>query len=194
MLFIQAKTPYGVGCGSGFIASSDGYAFTCNHVVENAEDILVRVRVSGRIGNDDSWHKAAVVKTDELIDVALLKIDGDDFPTMPIAPAEHNPLPGDDITLLGYPFGDKLADDINLLNASIFEGQIASSQIVRDCECLYVDIQAKRGNSGGPVIDRNTGCVVGVLCGSQIQGDGHLVEEINYIRPVRYIWEYFTQA
>lgn len=193
LLFIQVKTARGVGYGSGFIVSSDGYAFTCNHVIENAETIRVRVRVPGRIGGDDSWHNATVVKTDKLIDIALLKIEGDNFPTMPVAPADHRTLPGDDIALLGYPFGAKLTDDINLLNASLFEGRISSSQIVQSCERLYVDIQAKRGNSGGPAIDRNTGCVVGVLCGSQLEGDNRLVEEINYIRPVRYIWEQYTQ-
>ena len=77
--------------------------------------------------------------------------------------------------------------------ASLFEGQISSSQIVQGCERLYVDIQAKRGNSGGPVIDRESGCVVGVLCGSQIEGNSRLVEEINYIRPVKYIWENYVE-
>lgn len=159
LLLVQAKAANGIGYGSGFIASSDGYAFTCNHVIENAESIRVRVRVSGRIGGDDSWHNATVVKTDKLIDIALIKLEGENFPTMPVAPIGYHILPGDDIALLGYPFGAKLTDDISLLNASLFEGRISSSQTVQGCERLYVDIQAKRGNSGGPVIDRNTGCV-----------------------------------
>lgn len=187
------NTGHGIGYGSGFIASSNGYAYTCNHVIEGASSIRVRVRVPGRIGGDDSWHNATVVKTDKLIDIALLKIEGDNFPTMPIAPVDHTVHPGDDVALLGYPFGAKLTDDINMLNASLFEGRISSSQIVQGCERLYVDIQAKRGNSGGPVIDRTSGFVVGVLCGSQLEGDSRLVEEINYIRPVRYIWEQYTR-
>jgi S1-C subfamily serine protease len=134
-----------------------------------------------------------VVKTDKRIDIALIKLEGNNFPVMPIAPIEHHAQPGDDIALLGYPFGAKLTDDINLLNASLFEGRISSSQVVQGCERLYVDIQAKRGNSGGPMIDRQTGCVVGVLCGSQLEGDSRLTEEINYIRPVRYIWEEYTK-
>ena len=193
LLFIEVKTARGVGYGSGFIATSDGYAFTCNHVIDNAQSIRVRVRVPGRIGGDDSWHAATVVKTDKRIDIALIKLEGNNFPAMPIAPMEHRAQPGDDIALLGYPFGAKLTDDINLLNASLFEGRISSSQVVQGCERLYVDIQAKRGNSGGPMIDRQTGCVVGVLCGSQLEGDSRLTEEINYIRPVRYIWENYTK-
>ena len=60
-------------------------------------------------------------------------------------------------------------------------------------EKQFVDMQAKRGNSGGPVIDRETGLVVGILCGSQTEGDSRLVEEINYIRPIKYIWETFAE-
>ena len=193
LLLIQVNTANGIGYGSGFIASSDGYAYTCNHVIEGAHSIRVRVRIPGRIGGDDSWHGAIVVKTDRLIDIALIKIEGNNFPTMPIASYNHQALPGDDIALLGYPFGAKLTDNLDLLNASLFEGQISSSQIVQGCERLYVDIQAKRGNSGGPVIDRERGCVVGVLCGSQIEGNSRLVEEINYIRPVKYIWENYVE-
>ena len=84
-------------------------------------------------------------------------------------------------------------DDINMLNASLFEGRISSSQIVQGCERLYVDMQAKRGNSGGPVVDQRTGCVVGVLCGSQIDGNSQFFEEINFIRPVKYIWDEYTE-
>ena len=194
LLLIQAETPEGVVYGSGFIVSADGYAITCHHVVECARSIRVRVRVPGRIGGDDSWHNAVVVKTDSLIDIALLKLEGEHFPAVSVAPMDHHTTPGDNVVLLGYPFGAKLTDNIRLLNASLFEGHISSSQIVQGCERLYVDIQAKRGNSGGPVIDRDTGCVVGVLCGSQLEGGCRFVEEINYIRPVSYIWKLYTKA
>ena len=79
------------------------------------------------------------------------------------------------------------------MNYSIFEGKIASTQIQRGYEKQFVDMQAKRGNSGGPVIDRETGLVVGILCGSQTEGDSRLVEEINYIRPIKYIWDTFVE-
>ena len=74
-----------------------------------------------------------------------------------------------------------------------YQPMIASTQIQRGYEKQFVDMQAKRGNSGGPVIDRETGLVVGILCGSQTEGDSRLVEEINYIRPIKYIWETFVE-
>ena len=193
LLFIKAKMGAGVGYGSGFILTSDGYAVTCNHVIDNASELAVRVRIPGRIGGDDTWHKAIVVKADKELDVALLKLEGSNFPQMPVLARNEMSRIGDDIVLAGYPFGAKLSDSEDKLNHSIFEGKIASTQIQRGYEKQFVDMQAKRGNSGGPVIDRETGLVVGILCGSQTEGDSRLVEEINYIRPIKYIWDTFVE-
>ena len=193
LLYIKAKMGAGVGYGSGFILTSDGYAVTCNHVIDNASELAVRVRIPGRIGGDDTWHKAIVVKADKELDVALLKLEGSNFPQMPVLARNEMSRIGDDIVLAGYPFGAKLSDSEDKLNHSIFEGKIASTQIQRGYEKQFVDMQAKRGNSGGPVIDRETGLVVGILCGSQTKGDSRLVEEINYIRPIKYIWETFAE-
>ncbi|MBR5246756.1 MAG: trypsin-like peptidase domain-containing protein, partial [Clostridia bacterium] len=193
LLFIKAKMGDGVGYGSGFILTSDGYAVTCNHVIDNASELAVRVRIPGRIGGDDTWHKAIVVKADKELDIALLKLEGSNFPQMPVLARNEMSRIGDDIVLAGYPFGAKLSDSEDKLNHSVFEGKIASTQIQRGYEKQFVDMQAKRGNSGGPVIDRETGLVVGILCGSQTEGDSRLVEEINYIRPIKYIWEAFAE-
>ena len=149
--------------------------------------------IPGRIGGDDTWHKAIVVKADKELDIALLKLEGSNFPQMPVLARNEMSRIGDDIVLAGYPFGAKLSDSEDKLNHSIFEGKIASAQIQRGYEKQFVDMQAKRGNSGGPVIDRETGLVVGILCGSQTEGDSRLVEEINYIRPIKYIWEAFAE-
>jgi serine protease Do len=60
--------------GSGFIISSDGYILTNNHVIADADEILVRL-------SDRSEMKAKLVGTDPRSDVALLKIEGKDLPT-----------------------------------------------------------------------------------------------------------------
>jgi SpoVK/Ycf46/Vps4 family AAA+-type ATPase len=194
LLYIKVKTPSGVGYGSGFILTKTGYALTCNHVIESASEIAVRIRIPGRIGGDDSWHKAVVVKADTGLDIALLKLEGSNFPQMPILPKGNISKVGDEIILAGYPFGAKLSDSDDKLNYSIFEGKIASTQIQNGYEKQFVDMQAKRGNSGGPVLDLESGLVVGILCGSQAEGDSMLVEEINYIRPIKYAWELFMEV
>lgn len=191
LLLFAVRTATGSGFGSGFIMTQDGYAITCNHVIDNAVEIQARVRIPGRIGGMDSWHKATVVKAFKELDIALIKLEGDNFPTMMMAKGETVKV-GHELSVLGYPFGAKLSDEIGLLNYSIFEGKVASNQIQHGYEKVFVDMEAKRGNSGGPVLDRNTGEVVGILCGSQIEGDSNFFEEINYIRPIKYMWEEFV--
>ena len=194
LLYIKVKMPSGVGFGSGFILTKSGFALTCNHVIEGANEVAARIRIPGRIGGDDSWHKAVVVKSDKEIDLALLKLEGDNFPQMPIMGKETISEVGDNVVLAGYPFGAKLSDGDDKLNYSIFEGKIASTQIQNGFEKQFVDMQAKVGNSGGPVLDAETGLVVGILCGSQVEGDSMLVEEINYIRPIKYVWDLFVEV
>lgn len=193
LLLFVIKKGTGIGFGSGFLISDSGYAITCNHVIDSADEIKARVRIPGRIGGIDSLHNVKVLKADKRLDIALVKLDGDNFPTMKMS--ENIEIKrGDDVTLLGYPFGAKLSDDFSKLDYSMFEGRIASIQQQKGVDTVFVDMEAKRGNSGGPVINSDTGEVVGVLCGSQMEGDSRLVEEINYIRPVKYVFEEFINT
>ena len=193
LLLIHVQKNGGTGFGSGFLLTSDGYAITCNHVIDSASRVRARIRIPGRLGDEDSWHNVHVVRADPKADLALLKLEGENFPVMSMAESDWTMRSGNEIVLLGYPFGAKLSDSIDQLNPSMFEGRISSKQIKNGYEQYFVDMQAKRGNSGGPVLDRKTGLVVGVLCGSQLEGDSRLIEEINYIRPVRYIWEMYVE-
>lgn len=81
LLLFSVRMPAGVGYGSGFIMTSIGYAITCNHVIDGAIEIKARVRVPGRIGGSDTWHTAKVVKADNKLDIALVKLEGYDFPS-----------------------------------------------------------------------------------------------------------------
>jgi len=192
LILISVETANGSGFGSGFMMSENGYAITCNHVIANAKNIKVRIRISGRIGGMDTWHKATVVATDKIVDMALLKLEGENFPSVQMD--WNNPIKrGQKIQLLGYPFGTKISDDAKLLDYSIFEGKVASIQKKNGYDTVFVDMQAKRGNSGGPVFDIESGKVIGILCGSQIEGDTQLKEEINYIRPIKYAKELFFE-
>ena len=193
LLLIHVQKNDENGFGSGFLLTSDGYAITCNHVIDSASKVRARIRIPGRLGDEDSWHNVHVVRVDPKADLALLKLEGENFPVMSMAESDWTMCSGNEIVLLGYPFGAKLSDSIDQLNPSMFEGRISSKQIKNGYEQYFVDMQAKRGNSGGPVLDRKTGLVVGVLCGSQLEGDSRLIEEINYIRPVRYIWEMYVE-
>ena len=73
---------------------------------------------------------------------------------------------------------------------SINEGKITSYQKATDKMLgqINLDIQAKGGNSGSPLIDAETSEVIGVFCGSALSRGSEIVEEINYARPIEYVW------
>ncbi len=83
--------------GSGFIISADGYVLTNNHVVKDAEEIIVRL-------SDRRELVAKVIGTDERSDVALLKIEADDLPVAHLGKAESLKV-GEWVLAIGSPFG-----------------------------------------------------------------------------------------
>lgn len=189
---LKVSTKKGKSEGSGFIISPNGYVVTCAHCVNGATEIKVRRRVKDRHGRNVDVHYSAVIAAiDEKADVAVIKIVNttDDYYTyVPLNPVDAEDLaPLHDILLLGYPFGVSRFDYM-----SINEGKVSSYQRHYDVEkpdLINIDITAKSGNSGSCVIDKETGYVIGVLCGSNLSRSGDLVEEVNYCRPISYVWD-----
>ena len=60
-------------------------------------------------------------------------------------------------------------------------------------ERINLNMEAKRGCSGGPVFSKKDGNIIGILRGSQTIGDENLMEELNYVLPVKYIWEVIAE-
>ena len=85
-----------VGFGSGVIISKDGYIITNNHVVENATEVSVSL-------NDNREFTAKVVGTDKMSDIALLKIEGDDFPYLTFGNSDALQV-GEWVLAVGNPF------------------------------------------------------------------------------------------
>src|SRR5690554_7313303 len=84
--------------GSGFIVSKDGYVLTNNHVVEGADEVIVRL-------NDRREFKAVIVGTDPRSDMAVLKIDnGDDLPVVSVGRSQDLKV-GEWVFAIGSPFG-----------------------------------------------------------------------------------------
>lgn len=134
------------GVGSGFIISKDGYIITNNHVIAQANGIYVTL-TSGK------EYKAEVIGTDPRTDIALLKIDAKDLPTLPIG-SSNDLKKGQWVLAIGSPFG---------LESTVTSGIV--SAINRDTgeylPFIQTDVAVNPGNSGGPLIDLN-GRVVGV--------------------------------
>ena len=185
---IYNESKDGKGESSGFIISDNGYVATCAHCVRNSVSLKVRHRVIHRSRHIDTYYDAQVVAINEESDTAIIKMLTDDkFLFVPMAPEDVEDLkPLSRVFLMGYPFGVSRFDEM-----SVNEGKIASYQraMANAADQINLDISAKSGNSGSCVIDGATGQVIGVLCGSSTSQSGALVEEINYCRPISYIWK-----
>ena len=92
----QVQTPERVGFGSGVIISKDGYIVTNNHVIDNADVISVKL-------NDGREYKGRVIGTDPSTDLALVKIEADELPTIPVGNSEALKV-GEWVLAVGNPF------------------------------------------------------------------------------------------
>ncbi len=192
-VFIQVnKNGQDLGSGSGTILTSSGLVLTCQHVIEGAEEIRVRIHTPGAIGGDYLWVNAQVldpVRKD--CDMALLQLEGKNFPCAGLRPKDEPSVPGERILILGYPLGATLADKKDL-NISNFDGRIASPQVKDGIERVYIDCKGLHGNSGSPVFD-SRGRVAGVFAGSIVPDKEHSLDELNYFYPIHYFWEHFVK-
>jgi serine protease Do len=134
--------------GSGFIISSDGYVLTNNHVVADADEIIVRL-------SDRSELQAKLVGTDPRTDVALLKVDGKNLPTVKLGDSEKLKV-GEWVLAIGSPFG---------FDHSVTKGIVSAKgrTLPNDTYVPFIqtDVAINPGNSGGPLFNMN-GEVVGI--------------------------------
>jgi S1-C subfamily serine protease len=189
VISLKVDMPTGKSESSGFLITPDGYAVTCAHCVNGERGIQVRRRILDRRGNQvDVYYKAEVVAMDVLADVAIIKLldlDGDNayIDLLPHGLLDYDTL--DNIIMLGYPFGVSRFDNI-----STNVGKIVSYQKRTDGpDFINIDLSAKSGNSGSGVLNLEKGYAIGVLCGGSLNQAGALVEEVNYCRPISYVWD-----
>jgi serine protease Do len=134
--------------GSGFIISKDGYILTNNHVVKDADEIIVRLV-------DRRELKAEVIGLDERSDVALLKIDADDLPVARIGKSDTLKV-GEWVVAIGSPFGFDHSATAGIVSAM---GRALPRE--NYVPFIQTDVAINPGNSGGPLFNLD-GEVVGV--------------------------------
>lgn len=149
----QYGTPQpSVGFGSGVIISKDGYIVTNNHVIEKADEIEVTL-------NDNRKYTAKLLGTDPQTDIALLKVEGDDFPYIPFGNSDNLKV-GEWVLAVGNPFNLTSTVTAGIVSAKA-RGGIGA--IGRDNIQSYIQTDAaiNRGNSGGALVNTN-GELVGI--------------------------------
>ena len=134
--------------GSGFIISPDGYIISNNHVVRNADEVVVRL-------NDRREFRAAVVGTDERSDVAVLKIDAEGLPMVRLG-TDYDLKVGEWVLAIGSPFGFDYS-----VTAGIVSAKGRSLPRENYVPFIQTDVAINPGNSGGPLFNLD-GEVVGV--------------------------------
>ena len=135
--------------GSGFIIEEKGIVVTNNHVIQNAEDIIVRV-------NGDKDYKAKVIGADPLSDIAVLQLETKDkFTPVRFGDSDKARI-GDWVIAIGNPFG--LGGTVT---SGIISARNRSIGLSRYEDYIQTDASINSGNSGGPLFDMN-GDVIGI--------------------------------
>ncbi|MCA8864819.1 DegQ family serine endoprotease [Vreelandella sp. F11] len=144
----QGRTEERQSLGSGFVISEDGYVMTNAHVVQDADEILVRL-------NDRRELSAEVIGSDPQTDVALLKIDASDLPTLTLGDSDELKV-GEWVAAIGSPFGFDHSVTAGIVSA-------INRTLPRDAYVPFIqtDVAINPGNSGGPLFNLD-GEVVGI--------------------------------
>ena len=135
--------------GSGFIIDEDGIVITNNHVIQGADDIIVRV-------NGDKEFKAQVIGADPLSDIAVLKLETKEkFIPVKFADSDKARI-GDWVIAIGNPFG--LGGTVT---TGIISARNRSIGLTRYEDYIQTDASINQGNSGGPLFNLS-GNVIGI--------------------------------
>jgi S1-C subfamily serine protease len=169
------------GSGSGVIISKEGIIATNAHVVREASNVEVIIRLNGIV----KTYSASVLVKDESNDIALLKIypaDLQGIPDVPFSISRRVDI-GERVFTLGYPLSQIMGDNIKLT-----DGIISSNTGVKDDIKYYqISVPVQPGNSGGPLFDENgnlAGLTTAKLNESAV---GANIENVNYAIKANYL-------
>jgi len=163
--------------GSGFIITKDGYIITNNHVVSDADKIIVKL-------NDRREYVAEVVGTDPRSDIAVIKIESDNLPVLKLGDSSNLKV-GEWVLAIGSPFG---------FDKSVTQGIVSAMgrSLPNDSYVPFIqtDVAINPGNSGGPLFNLN-GEVIGV--NSQIYSRNGGYMGLSFAVPINVVTDVYEQ-
>ncbi|EHK91373.1 outer membrane-stress sensor serine endopeptidase DegS [Aggregatibacter actinomycetemcomitans] len=158
--------------GSGVIMSKDGYILTNKHVIQNADQIVVALQ-NGHI------FDAALIGSDSLTDLAVLKIKADNLSTIPQNPSR--PVHVGDVALaIGNPYNLGQSVSQGIISAV---GRSAVGEALGRQNFIQTDASINRGNSGGALIN-SAGELVGISTLSIGKTSNEIAEGLNFAIPI----------
>ena len=146
----QVQTPEKVGFGSGVIISKDGYIVTNNHVIDKADVISVKL-------NDGREFKGRTIGTDPSTDLALVKIEGEDLPTIPVGDSDQLKI-GEWVLAVGNPFNMASTVTAGIVSAKARSLGVYNNGVE---SFIQTDAAINQGNSGGALVNAR-GELVGI--------------------------------
>ena len=146
----QVQTPERVGFGSGVIISQDGYIVTNNHVIDKADVISVKL-------NDGREYKGRIIGTDASTDLALVKIEGEDLPTIPVGDSDQLKI-GEWVLAVGNPFNMASTVTAGIVSAKARSLGVYNNGVE---SFIQTDAAINQGNSGGALVNAR-GELVGI--------------------------------
>lgn len=153
------------GLASGFIIKPNGVIVTNHHVVSNAKAMAVKFP-SGEV-----YRNVYLLSSDPIDDLAFLKIDAVDLPTIPLGNSNDVQV-GEEVLLVGAPKG---------LEQTVSNGLISGIRLDEGVRVLQTSAAASPGSSGGPLLNRN-GEAIGVMSFKVVNG-----ENLNFTIPINYV-------
>ena len=130
------------GLGSGVIVTPEGHVLTSNHVIDGADEIMVNV------GAEQKSYKATKIGTDPGTDLAVLKIEGEQFPAISFADIDKTRV-GDLVLAIGNPFGVGQSVTMGIISA---KGRGGMGMVDYE-NFIQTDAPINPGNSGGALVD-----------------------------------------
>jgi serine protease Do len=168
----QKKQRQEVGQGSGFLISSDGIILTNSHVIDGADSLKVQLL-------DGREFTAKVIGADKKSDVAVIKIEGENFPSISLGDSDKLEV-GEWVLALGNPFGLS-----HTLTAGIVSAKGRSGVGIVDYEeFIQTDAAINPGNSGGPLVNLD-GDVIGINTAIYSRSGGYM--GIGFAIPVNMV-------
>jgi S1-C subfamily serine protease len=171
----QRKAELEEGTGTAFVVSPDGYMLTCQHVVEGAVDIEVKL--------DEKVYPCRVVAANKRLDAALIKIEATGLPHISLAESSKVEL-AEAIRVIGFPFASRIGD-----NLKVTAGEVSGFTEVQGQKLIQTDAAINPGNSGGPVVDER-GNVIGIASSKIVADD---VSNIAFCVPSDFVRKWVVQ-
>ena len=159
------------GLGSGVIISEEGYILTNNHVIDNTDEIKVRLFSGDEV-------TAELVGTDPETDIAVLKVDVDNIPTVKMGDSDNAKV-GSFVLAIGSPLSENLAHTVSFGIVSA-RGRVLNNHTAYG-DYIQTDAAINPGNSGGALIDMN-GELVGINSAIASRSGGN--DGIGFAIPV----------